>query len=138
MVPPGDAKPVGRFVRVEIPGKNKILSLAEVQVFQGGENQAPRGAATQSGTGFDGPAGLAIDGNTNGHYTEAKSTTHTAASGDPWWELDLKQAQPVDRIAIWNRTDGEIHTRLNGCRITLLDEKRGTRLDTTHVKRPLG
>ncbi len=42
VVPPGDAKPVGRFVRVEIPGKNKILSLAEVQVFQGGENRAPR------------------------------------------------------------------------------------------------
>ena len=27
----------------------------------------------------------AIDGNTSGHYFEAKSTTHTEISDDPWW-----------------------------------------------------
>ena len=30
----------GRFVRIDLPGANKILSLAEVQVFAGGENVA--------------------------------------------------------------------------------------------------
>lgn len=124
LTPPGDSKPAGRFVRVEIPGAQKILSLAEVQVFSGSENVSPRGEATQSSTGFEGPPRLAIDGNTNGHYTEGKSTTHTEVSDNPWWELDLKQVQAVDRIAIWNRTDHGLHTRLSGFRISLLDEKR--------------
>jgi hypothetical protein len=38
-----------RFVRIELPGKNKILSLAEVQVTRGGRNIAPNGIASQSG-----------------------------------------------------------------------------------------
>lgn len=124
VTPPGDGRSAGRFLRVEIPGEQKILSLAEVQVFSGSENVSPRGEATQSSTGFDGPAKLAIDGNTNGHYAEGKSTTHTLVSDNPWWEVDLKQVQAVDRVAIWNRTDNDLHTRLSGFRISLFDEKR--------------
>ena len=72
---------------------------------------------------IDGPAKLAIDGNTTGDYS-AKSTTHTALMDNPWWEVDLKAVGPVDRVAIWNRTDGDLQSRLDGARITLLDEKR--------------
>jgi mono/diheme cytochrome c family protein len=126
VTPPGAKRPAGRFVRVEIPGKQKILSLAEVEVFSGSDNIARKGTATQSSTAFDGPARLAIDGNTNGDYNRAKSTTHTAVSDNPWWEVDLKTAQPIDRIAIWNRTDGGLHTRLNNFRVAVLDEKRQT------------
>ncbi len=124
IVPPGGSRPVGRFVRVELPGPQKMLSLAEVQVFRGAENIAPKGEARQSSTDFDGPARLAIDGNTDGDYTKAKSTTHTELSDDPWWEVDLKEAGPVDRVAIWNRTDSNLQGRLAGARIVLLDEKR--------------
>ena len=69
-----------------------------------------RGEATQSSTDFDGPARLAIDGNTNGHFSEAKSTTHTSISDNPWWEVDLKSAPPIDRIVVWNRTDNNLHS----------------------------
>ncbi len=106
VTPPTGASLLGRFVRVELPGKSTFLSLAEVQVFQGSENIAVKGEASQISVDFDGPAKLAIDGNTNGHYYEAKSTTHTAAGDNPWWEVDLKSVQKIDRIAIWNRTDG--------------------------------
>ena len=75
--PPEDSTIIGRYVRIEIPGPQKILSLAEVQLFQGTENIAPKGEASQSSTGFAGPANLAIDGNTDGQYMIAKSTTHT-------------------------------------------------------------
>ena len=34
--------PVGQFVRIELPGDGKILSLAEVQVFRNGENIATK------------------------------------------------------------------------------------------------
>jgi len=113
----------GRYVRVELPGKGKILSLAEVQVFAGADNVARRGQATQSSTAYDGPALLAIDGNTDGNFA-VKSTTHTDTMENPWWEVDLKSTQSVDRIVLWNRTDGVVGSRLAGFRVILLDEKR--------------
>ena len=124
LTPAGSERVSGRYLRIEIPGKEKILSLAEVQVFSGAENLAAKGEARQSSTAFDGPAKLAIDGSTNGRYAEAKSTTHTEISTDPWWEVDLKSAQPVDRVVLWNRTDAETEGRLSGFRLALLDEKR--------------
>jgi hypothetical protein len=118
------SQPVGRYVRVEIPGTNKILSLAEVQVFAGSTNLALGGEASQSSTLYEGSARLAIDNNTDGDYENAKSTTHTEASENPWWEVDLKQAQSVDRIAVWNRTDSELQSRLEDFRVAVLDEHR--------------
>jgi mono/diheme cytochrome c family protein len=122
--PPGGTKVIGRFVRVELPGSEKMISLAEVQVFWDGENIALKGEASQSSTGFDGPARLAIDGNTDGDYARAKSTTHTAVSTDPWWELDLKTAGPIERVTLWNRTDGLLQGRLAGAKLQILDENR--------------
>ena len=43
--PPGGPSPKARYVRVELPGKEKILSLAEVQVFRGGGECRPEGGA---------------------------------------------------------------------------------------------
>jgi hypothetical protein len=123
-IAPSDARPlVGHYLRIELPGKEKILSLAEVQVFSGSSNVALRGEARQSTTAFDGQAKLAIDGNTDGDYAKAKSTTHTETSTDPWWELDLKSATPVDRVVLWNRTDSS-QDRLSGFRVQLQDDKR--------------
>lgn len=122
ITPPAGSSLKGRFVRVELPGKNKFLSLAEVQVFQGAENIAPKGEAKQISVDYDGPAKLAIDGNTNGHFYEAKSTTHTAAGDNPWWEVDLKAEQPIDRIMLWNRTDGA-GERLANFKLIVLNEQ---------------
>lgn len=121
-IPADNSKPVsGRYVRVELPGKTKILSLAEVQVFHGSENVARHGKAKQSSTDFNGPARLAIDGNTDGDFRKAKSTTHTKESDDPWWEVDLGKAQELDKIVIWNRTDGGMQERLNHFDVLVLD-----------------
>ena len=113
-----------RFIRVGMPGRKVWLSLAEVQVFSGGRNIAVKGKARQSSTDYNGPASLAIDGNTNGDYKGAKSTTHTAEDQDPWWEVDLGSASRVDKIVIWNRTDGGAGNRLSSFRIALLDAER--------------
>lgn len=118
------APPKGRFVRIELPGKSKILSLAEVQVFQGNENVARKGKATQSSVDFGGPPELAIDGNTDGDFHGARSTTHNREENDPWWEVDLLEPRSIERIAVWNRTDGDIGGRLNGFRIIVLDAER--------------
>lgn len=118
----GDLKT--RYVRVELPGKNVFLSLAEVQAFAGQTNVALAGKASQISTGFDGPPQLAIDGNTDGHYFDAKSTTHTAQGDDPWWQVDLGKSHQLDRVVIWNRTDSGNHARLANFRVIGLDEQR--------------
>ncbi len=114
---------LGRYLRLELPGKDRILSLAEVQVFRGAENIALQGEARQSSTAYNGAAKLAIDGNTHGNYEVAKSTTHTETTGDPWWELDLRSVQPVSGLKVWNRTDSS-GERIRGLRLTLFNENR--------------
>ncbi|HRX79288.1 MAG TPA: hypothetical protein P5307_09525, partial [Pirellulaceae bacterium] len=52
-----------RFVRIELPGDKRILTLAEVEVISGGKNIAKDGAATQSSTNGEGKAARALDGN---------------------------------------------------------------------------
>ncbi len=122
VVPPAAAKgPVARYVRIELPGKNKTLQLAEVEIFSGGKNVARDGVATQSGTYADAEAKRAIDGNTAGEYAKG-SVAHAAEGDDRWWEVDLKSEQPIDRIAIWNRT--ELPERLKGFRVVALDAQR--------------
>lgn len=124
IAPPQSSSIEGRFVRISLPGKEKILSLAEAQIFSGSENVAAKGSASQSSTAFDGEAKRAIDGNTNGNYFEANSVTHTAPSDDPWWEVDLQSPQRIERIVLWNRTDGGTETRLADFRIAILNQDK--------------
>ncbi len=123
---PNNAAPIdARYVRIELPGKDKFLHVAEVEVFAGGVNVATDGKATQSSTTRDGNAVDAIDGNTNGDF-KAGSVTHTDSGNSPWLEIDLGSIKPVDSVSVWNRTDGgkRITNRLNGFRVVLLDEDR--------------
>jgi hypothetical protein len=123
-VAPARPQPVAaRFVRVEAPGPKRFLSLAEVQVFSAGQNVAPKGTPSQSSTDYLGDANRAVDGNTDGNYDSARSTTHTRQENDPWWELDLGTALPVETVALWNRTDGS-GERLANSRVKLLDANR--------------
>ncbi|MDB6137801.1 MAG: type protein, partial [Verrucomicrobiaceae bacterium] len=123
LVPQGGTTPLGRFVRVEMKGKGALLHLAEVQVFSLGENLALKGKAKQSSQYADAEAKRAIDGNTNGDYRQG-SVSHTA-DGDtnPWWEVELPYAQPIEKIIVWNRTDGGTATRLKDWRVVLLDDQ---------------
>lgn len=123
LVPAESRTPVARFVRVEIPGVQKMVSLAEVQVFSGGQNVAMSGKATQSSTDYQGPPEYAIDGNTDGQY-ENKSVTHTEISDNPWWELDLTKDVAIDRIVIWNRAGEGVYKRLSNFRLSILDANR--------------
>ncbi|MEO5803932.1 MAG: DUF1553 domain-containing protein [Verrucomicrobiota bacterium] len=121
--PNAKAAQQAQFVRIELPGENRILSLAEVQVFKGETNLALKGKATQSSVDFEGPPQLAIDGNTNGNFDVTK-TTHTKTENNPWWEVDLGAEQFFDAIMIWNRTDADVGERLAGARVVVLNAKR--------------
>ncbi len=112
-----------RFLRIEIPGDNKILTLNEVEIISGGKNIAPNGKPKQSSVGAGGVASRAIDGNKNPDYNKG-GQTHTDGFGstDPWWEIDLGGECNVDEVEIWNRKGFE--SRLDGFTIQLLDSNR--------------
>jgi hypothetical protein len=113
----------GRFVRIEHQAGNYV-HLAEVQVFSGAENVARKGKASQSSVGYEGAPARAIDGNTDGDYAK-NSVSHTG-DGDksPWWEVDLGADLPLDKIVLWNRTDGNTEARLAGATLKVLDAQR--------------
>lgn len=119
------ARTAGRFLRIEIPGR-ATLTLAEVQVFSDGVNIAPSGRASQKETAHGGDAQRAIDGNTRGDWGAGTSTHTPEDRGNPWWEVDLGSERPIERIVIWNRTDGDLGKRLNNFTVTLLDAQRNT------------
>ncbi len=125
----------GRFVRIEIAGDKKIVSLAEVQIFRGDENLAVKGKATQSSTfGGAGPE-RALDGQTDGDYDKG-SVTHTNEEKNPWWEVDLGQTSTLERIAIWNRTDHNLQSRLKDYQLSVLDEQRNPIWQRTIAEAP--
>lgn len=113
-----------RFVRIVNPDKQSFLHLAEVEVYQGEKNLALSGKASQISTGFNGPAKLAIDGNTNGDYFVSKSVTHTEKADGPWLEIDLGSEQAIDRVRVFNRTDGGAGNRLQRFWAVAYDAKR--------------
>jgi len=114
----------GRYVRIELPGKHRTLTLAEVEVFCDAANFARDGKATQKTTSYGGEAKRAIDGNINGTYG-AGGQTHTEEDGaDPWWEVDLGDEIHIDTIVIYNRTDGELGKRLDRFTLKVLDAQR--------------
>ena len=120
----------GRYVRIVLPGRDRSLSLAEVQVFSGSDNVAPKGAATQSSTVAGGAIGghaprandgrLEIDG---GRESDPASGTvsFTSPEQDPWWELDLGDVRPIETIAIWN---GRAGGRTDLLHVSVLDADR--------------
>ena len=61
--------------------------------------------ATQSST-LPGtpPAGVAVDGNTDGSFFDG-SVTATNFEANPWWEVDIGSPTLISGVAVWNRTD---------------------------------
>lgn len=111
-----------QYLRIELPGDERVLSLAEVQAYEDGVNIAQQGTATQSSTSGGALAGRAIDGNTNGDYF-AHSVSSTSSAEGSWWELDLGEEHRVSSVILYNRVDccGD---RINPARILLLTRER--------------
>jgi putative heme-binding domain-containing protein len=124
----------GRYVRIELPGKGRTLTLAEVEVYSDGQNVARKGKASQSSTAYGGDASRAIDGNKSGRYTDGGQTHTKENSQNPWWELDLGAEFPIDSVVIYNRTDDGLGNRLDG--FTLRVEDSNHKLVIEKTKQP--
>jgi putative heme-binding domain-containing protein len=112
-----------RFVRIELP-RPGTLTLAEVEVYSEDRNVARQGQATQKNTSHGGEAARGIDGNTSDSYG-AGGQTHTEENTDhPWWEVDLGEEHPIDRVVVFNRGDADLGQRLDGFTLIALDAQR--------------
>lgn len=129
---------VGRYVRIELPGRRRTLTLAEVEVFSDGRNVARNGTARQSGTSHGGVARRAIDGNKNGSYSDGGQTHTPENRRNPWWEVDLKDEYPIESIGIWNRSEGrgKFAGRLSGFTLKILDANRRPVYTKTGIPAP--
>ena len=114
----------GRYVRIELPGRQRTLTLAEVEVFSDGQNVARKGKASQHSTSHGGEASRAIDGNKDGSYNAAGQTHTREGVNNPWWEVDLGKNTPIQSIVVYNRTDGNLGNRLEGFTLKILDSSR--------------
>lgn len=118
-----DGSLLGRYVRIDLPGRRKVLTLAEVEVLSDGRNVARQGKATQKNTAHDGTADRAIDGNKSGRYGDGGMTHSEENTDNPWWEVDLGKELPIHSIVVYNRAEG-FSNRLNGFRVQVLDANR--------------
>ncbi|MCX6623330.1 MAG: discoidin domain-containing protein [Acidobacteria bacterium] len=86
--------------------------------------------ATQSSTYYgscDAGPDHAIDGVTNAGIAHNCNTpiSHTNIENQPWWQVDLRGAQSLSRIVIWNRND-VAKERLSNFRVTVKDAQGAT------------
>ena len=59
----------------------------------------------------------AVDGNTNGHWSQG-STTHTHQSTNPSWSVDLQSTFTIDTVKVYNRQDSHAD-RLSGFKLII-------------------
>lgn len=94
----------GQYVLVQLPGVDRSLAIAELQVFSGDRNISPSGVASQSSTYTKAIANRAIDGNSSGDYF-LHSISSTNTERNPWWQLDLGRERSISKIILFNRID---------------------------------
>jgi mono/diheme cytochrome c family protein len=66
----------------------------------------PLGNRSASAVSTSDDASGAVDGIVDGSYG-----FHTSLDPSPWWQVDLLQVVPIDRIVVYNRCDGDVHDR---------------------------
>lgn len=114
------------YVKISLPGK-KILSLAEVEVYDDNNKLISKKAKTSQSTDYNknwGRSNRAVDGNTNGKWS-GNSVTHTKhpSTINPWWQVNLKGGHRISKVVVYNRTDC-CSERIAGAKIALLDKNQ--------------
>ncbi|XP_074480635.1 uncharacterized protein LOC141761203 [Sebastes fasciatus] len=97
----------GRFVNVIIPGKDKILTLCEVEVYavEPLVDVAFKKPAQQSFSFYsNGVASNAVSGCKSGDFLEG-CCSQTDLWYNPWWRVDLLAVYKVSAISITGRRD---------------------------------
>jgi len=111
ITPPAAAKSNVTAVTMALPGDNRTINLAELEVRAGGQDITASVSLSQSSEYNNGqfPVRNLVDGNRD-------NFSHTAFQRDPWLRLEFGQPVALDRVRIWNRRDFE--DRFDGARVT--------------------
>ena len=107
----------GQIVRVELPGRQRPLRLAEVEVYAKGENVALLKRATHSSIFSDIKKyypGVAVDGARAGN-----TGSYTKNEDNPWWEVDLGRTEEIDKVIIYKSSKS-----LKNFTLKILDRSR--------------
>ena len=133
------------------PKKQEVPSVATGNVQSNGDcvsqspgsayanglvNLATKGTASQSSTGhwsWDAAPGLANDGNSDGDYM-GHSVSHTLEEHRAWWQVDLGDVYAIEKIVIWNRTDGGWGKRLSNFNLIVLDSSNNPIFEQTYCR----
>ncbi|XP_070537889.1 uncharacterized protein [Ptychodera flava] len=97
----------GRYVSIQVKGKEEDMRLCEVQVMAVDSKYwslAFKQKASQSSTFAYGSAMKAVDGDKSNNYNE-RTCTHTQKEYQPWWKVDLGGEYEIDKVIITNRAD---------------------------------
>ncbi|MFT7484535.1 MAG: putative heme-binding domain-containing protein [Candidatus Paceibacteria bacterium] len=105
-------------IRMTIPGTNRILNLAELEIFSAGTDIAGQAVLSQSSeyNGGAHPVGNLVDGNKD-------NFSHTSTETSPWVEARFAQPVQIDKLVIWNRPSHE--ERFNGAKIEFFGANGG-------------
>jgi hypothetical protein len=108
------------YVKIQIPGTGKILSLTEVNIIG-----AKAVAVTASSAGWGRDPNLIINGQINGDWGSG-DVTHTDGEADPWVMIELAPGGNVEEIIVYGRTDC-CKERMAGAVATLHNQNSLTR-----------
>ncbi len=89
----------GRFVRLELPGDYHLLSITEVEVFEGGKNIALNQKVSASSVTGDFVMERVVDGR-----VDDTSLAMTTVETTPWIEVDLGRVAEIGAIRVHNRS----------------------------------
>ncbi|CAH1274226.1 WSCD2 [Branchiostoma lanceolatum] len=93
----------GRYVGIRLPGKSRVLTLCEVEVYAA-PNLALGKPTVQSAVAHGGYASRATDGSRDPNWG-SQSCTHTPAQSNPWLQVDLGSSTTVQWVILVNRAD---------------------------------
>ncbi len=112
-------------LRMTLPGNNRVINLAEMEITSGGKNITADASLSQS-TEYNGgqyPIANLVDG-------DHSNFSHTAPQTNPWIEVSFDPPVAIDSLTIWNRPGFE--DRFNRARLEFFDGE--TTLATLEVK----
>ncbi|MEM9857282.1 MAG: carbohydrate-binding protein, partial [Bacteroidota bacterium] len=99
-------------------------------------NIALSGSASQTSTAFGGVASRAIDGDTNGFYSDG-SVTHTSGQNNPYWNVYLGTVdKTIGQINIYNRTNNCCIDRLDDFTVRVINKNGVTQFLRTYTDYP--
>ena len=119
------------YIRIEIPGKNKTISISELELIANGKNAAKGQKATSSSTSKNSKITSINDG-----AVKTNSVFNTNSEENPWIEISLKRNAVASEISIYSNLDKKSYQQIDGFSIILLDRQKKEVYRLDNLKAP--